>query len=89
MTYENGRKRQDVWSKRTWEAPDKEAESQKPTVLNREQAQKLQADNAPKRLTGGGESGIINEKSNKPIIAITDSVIQNVQYVGIYGYTEE
>ena len=62
VTYENGRKRQDVWSKRTWEAPDKEAESQKPTVFNREQAQKLQADNAPKRLTYGAESGIINTR---------------------------
>ena len=60
VTYENGRKRQDVWSKRTWEVPDEEAGSQKPTVLSREQGQKLQADNAPKRLTGGGESGIIN-----------------------------
>ncbi|MBP3797833.1 MAG: hypothetical protein J6I46_08685 [Ruminococcus sp.] len=66
MTYENGRKRQDVWSKRTWEAPDKEAESQEPTVFNREQAQKLQADNAPKRLTGGGESGIILSDNNIP-----------------------
>ena len=51
VTYENGRKRQDVWSKRTWEVPDEEAGSQRPTVFNREQGQKLQADNAPKRLT--------------------------------------
>lgn len=60
VTYENGRKRQDVWSKRTWEVPDKEAGSQKPTVFSREQGQKLQADNAPKRLTEGDESGIID-----------------------------
>lgn len=59
VTYENGRKRQDVWSKRTWEAPDKEAGRQKPTVFNREQAQKLQADNAPKRLTYDRKRGII------------------------------
>lgn len=51
VTYENGRKRQDVSSKRTWEVPDDEAGSQKPTVFSREQGQKLQADNAPKRLT--------------------------------------
>lgn len=37
----------------------KYAENQKPRRLSREQAQKLQADNAPKRLTGGGKSGII------------------------------
>ncbi len=59
VTYENGRKRQDVWSKRTWEVPDEEAGSQKPTVFSREQAQKLQAENVPKRLTYGAESGII------------------------------
>ena len=44
---------------------------------------------AQKRLTYDAKRGIINEKSNKPIIAITDSAIQNVQYVGIYGDTEE
>ncbi|MBP1535222.1 MAG: phage minor capsid protein [Ruminococcus sp.] len=44
---------------------------------------------AQSRLTYDAKRGIINEKSNKPIIAITDSAIQNVQYVGIYGYTEE
>lgn len=44
---------------------------------------------AQRRLTYDAKRGIINEKSNKPIIAITDSAIQNVQYVGIYGYTEE
>ena len=42
-----------------------------------------------RRLTYDRKRGIINEKSNKPIIAITDSAIQNVQYVGIYGYTED
>ena len=44
---------------------------------------------AQRRLTYDRKRGIINEKSNKPIIAITDSAIQNVQYVGIYGDTEE
>ena len=68
VTYENGRKRQDVWSKRTWEVPDEEAGSQKPTVFSREQGQKLQEDNAPKRLTGGGGSGIINIEEKNPVI---------------------
>ncbi|WP_157865477.1 hypothetical protein [Ruminococcus albus] len=44
---------------------------------------------AQRRLTYDKKRCIINEKSNKPIIAITNSAIQNVQYVGIYGYTEE
>ena len=44
----------------------KYAENQKPRRLSREQGQKLQADNAPKRLTGGVESGIILSDNNIP-----------------------
>jgi hypothetical protein len=62
----------------------------KPMKLTRAEAQAKQSEIlAQRRLTYDAKRGIINEKSNKPIIAITDSAIQNVQYVGIYGYTEE
>ncbi len=37
MTFENGRKRQDVWSKREWEAPDKDAGSDELTILSEDQ----------------------------------------------------
>ena len=62
----------------------------KPMKLTRAEAQAKESEIlAQRRLTYDAKRGIINEKSNKPIIAITDSAIQNVQYVGIYGYTEE
>lgn len=38
VTFENGRKRQDVWSKREWEAPEPGAGAGDPVVLTEEQA---------------------------------------------------
>lgn len=38
VTFENGRKRQDVWSKREWEAPEPGAGAGDPVVLTKEQA---------------------------------------------------
>ena len=43
VTFENGRKRQDVWSKREWEAPFEDAGAGDPVVLTKEQAERLQA----------------------------------------------
>ncbi len=42
VTFENGRKRQDVWSKREWEAPEQGAGAGDPVVLTKEQAKALQ-----------------------------------------------
>ena len=44
LTFENGRKRQDVWSKREWEAPKEDAGAGDPVVLTKEQAAALQAE---------------------------------------------
>lgn len=41
VTYENGRQRQDVWSKRTWEAPEPGAGAGEPVVFTKEQAEIL------------------------------------------------
>lgn len=41
VIYENGRQRQDVWSKRTWEKP-KKISYKKPTVISPEQARALE-----------------------------------------------
>lgn len=65
------------------------AESQKPTVFSHDESEKLQAELLPRRLTNGANGDIIGERSKKPIISITDKAIENVQYVGIHGYTEE
>ena len=42
VTFENGRKRQDVWSKREWEAPEPGAGAGDPVVFTKEQAEALQ-----------------------------------------------
>ena len=41
VTFENGRKRQDVWSKREWEAPEPSAGAGEPVVFTAEQAKAL------------------------------------------------
>ena len=61
VTFENGRERQDVWSKRTWDARDpKEIErvASRPAKLTQQQAEQLQ-ENAVSRLTLAGERDIM------------------------------
>ena len=41
VTYENGRQRQDVWSKRSWEVPKNGLKYTKPTVISRSEARRL------------------------------------------------
>lgn len=62
VTFENGRKRQDVWSKREWEVPGKDAGAGDSVVLTKEQARKLQDKHQLKRLTKPVESGTITER---------------------------
>lgn len=56
VTYENGRKRQDVWSKREWEAPEEGAGAGERVVLTEEQAKALQEKHG---LTYGRKPAII------------------------------
>lgn len=60
VTYENGRTRQDVWSKKSWEAPETDKTEYKPQVLSREQSKALEAQNMRfKGIDKSGGSGII------------------------------
>jgi hypothetical protein len=59
VTFENGRKRQDVWSKRTWEAPEQGAGAGDPVVLTKEQAKNLQANHSLTVFTKSKSNGII------------------------------
>lgn len=59
VTYENGKQRQDVWSKRSWTAPEVGAGAPPPTRFSPEQAVEIQVRNMPKRLTNGQRNGII------------------------------
>lgn len=53
VTFENGRKRQDVWSKREWEVPEPGAGAGDPVVFTAEQAKALQDEKQLKVLTNG------------------------------------
>lgn len=48
VTYENGRQRQNVWTKKTWEVPAEDAGAPEPVRLTKEQAAELQAKNMPR-----------------------------------------
>lgn len=62
VTFENGRKRQDVWSKREWEAPEPGAGAGERVVLTEEQARELEEKHQLEVLTGGQKPDIINQK---------------------------
>ncbi len=68
-TYENGRMRQDVWSKRQWEAPEPDAGAEPPTVFTEENRP---AGFQPKVLTGGEK---VIEQSKKALQNAADSGI--------------
>lgn len=57
--YENGRQRQDVWSKKQWEVPAEGAGAKKPTILTPAHGRALQTKHKPTVLTKGSRSGII------------------------------
>lgn len=54
VTYENGRERQNVWTKKKWAVPDKEAGAEPPKVFSKEEAQ---------RLNNEHTSGFVNKMS--------------------------
>lgn len=64
VTFENGRVRQNVWTKRTWEVPDIDIEPYEPAVISPEKSKMLQEKNLPKTLTGKGNGGIIKNKGS-------------------------
>lgn len=75
VTYENGRKRQDVWSKREWEAPEPGAGAGDPVVLTKEQAKILQAEHG---LTILSRNDTINLEANhfiQSLLNLVNSVI--------------
>lgn len=87
VTYENGRERQDVRSKRTWDARDpKEVmrQAREPVKLTQEQAERLQ-ENALQQLTLAGERDIMKKRplrismqtfANKNIPKMSDKELQ-------------
>ncbi|MBQ4466094.1 MAG: hypothetical protein II916_09055 [Oscillospiraceae bacterium] len=83
VTFENGRQRQDVWSKRSWDAKDpKEIErvASRPAVMSRQQAEQLQ-NTALSRLTLGGRRDIIGSEGVNPMIHAIEQPIEQ-QHTG-------
>ena len=69
VTYKNGRQRQDVWSKKTWEADKDEriskASGKEPTAFSKTEAQAKESEIlAQRRLTYDRKRGIIYSLSN-------------------------
>lgn len=83
VTFENGRKRQDVWSKRTWEVPGKDAGAADATVLTEEQAAEIEAKHQPTVLTNGTTSGkikstdIFRKDGDDPMFEVTGRAIDS------------
>lgn len=65
VTFENGRSRQNVWSKKTWEVHDAPENSAAPVVISPEKVKMLQEKNLPKSLTNGRNGGIIESELGK------------------------
>lgn len=94
VTFENGRQRQDVWSKRTWEADPEEVmqNASEPTVLSQDAAESLQ-NAALGRLTKPGGGDIMEEREAQ-IRTIEDaknylgSVFSNVKS-GVFNLDEQ
>lgn len=96
---ENGRERQDVWTKRTWEVPETGPGAESPAVFTEEQAKAIEQRNLQQfrgvkinnsSIDNSGGSGIIRESSKqKPITEITDKAIDSVPKVNISGYNDE
>ena len=82
VTYENGRKRQDVWSKRTWEAPEPGAGAGDPVVFTKEQAEALQKEKQLKVLTNG-------EKHDRIKLGINLFDTSDELYVEAFSIEEE
>jgi hypothetical protein len=72
VTYENGRKRQNVWSKKTWEVPADDAGAPPPVVFTQEQAAAAGAP-PPKSFTKE-EAQELNSANVKKNSAKADSV---------------
>lgn len=102
VTYKNGRQRQDVWSKKTWEADKDEriskASGKEPTAFSKAEAQAKQSEIlARKELTYGAKGGIIqargyqdNNFNRKAQLSTADEDLKavNPNYGRISGYDD-
>ena len=91
VTFENGRQRQDVWSKKTWDAHDPEEVerlAQEPVVNSQERAREIE-ENAVSGLTLAGKCDIMNIKLDDIEAAITGSPISEEVATYIFNVLAE
>ena len=87
MTYENGRKRQDVWSKREWEVPEPGAGAQKPVRLTREQAATTEQAHLPQMMAGRKTvAGSIDPIGASPTVHTIQELLSLAQYARERGF---
>ena len=75
VTFENGRKRQDVWSKREWEVPGKDAGADDAVVLTAEQAQALQQTHLIQQ-----QNYKITEKKDQNVLSVDRELVNSKAY---------
>lgn len=91
VTFENGRKRQDVWSKREWEAPKDDAGAGERVRLTAEQAAAIQERNPLVRLSNAElmASGKKEMIDVPPIQHSTEEKLELAQYARSLGFIFE
>lgn len=85
VIYENGRQRQDVWSKRTWEKPKVGAGASPPTKFSPEQARALERE----RISRYVQSENSKVKSENPITIVENAKINSPKYRQIFNEFSE
>lgn len=91
VTYENGRQRQNVWTKESWQVKGILKEKFQPVKLNRERAKAVQQENLQYKgfkneLTSSQNSGKINLNDNNSIYKpISQQAIDNIPNINIFN----
>ncbi|MCC8136233.1 MAG: hypothetical protein LIO40_06150 [Ruminococcus sp.] len=91
VTYENGRTRQNVWTKKSWESPETDTERHEPKRISYPQAKTLEAENM--RYKGIGEAAEEEIKRDSEIAeavqnkSVTLTLNPEKQNIHIYGST--
>ena len=81
-TYENGRMRQDVWSKRQWEAPEPDAGASPPTTFTDETRP---TGFQPQVLTGGRKPDILKFRDREDWFPITEKSLQSIPNIDVFA----
>lgn len=93
VIFENGRQRQNVWTKRSWEAPEV-GSGNKPKVFSEDEARSIERRNLSQirgmSVDNSGGSGIIELRDNNNVYKpVTQRAIDNVPKLDIFDNDEK